>query len=264
MLQSDRIDELFDLIQTMTLSKRAQHGIRPSDKLQRLEKGLLVAYITTMAVFGSVAVWSRFSAPSQQVVSVLMGIYIANLCLALLYLAAVAINIGGGLWRHRKKPLTAILANLNFDLRQDANFLTRLWAFDKATLQYGLLQYRHCWDAFDSRVAALSGELRKIGLFPAIAAASVSASSLLKSDSNLFLWLPLCLAACFYLVSLYALGQRERPQQVIALLEYAVLHADGTTKSLVSHVSKSASGRPVKWRRNAARSSSDRANHDAW
>ncbi|CEE23324.1 hypothetical protein XACJM35_2420001 [Xanthomonas citri pv. citri] len=39
------------------------------------------------------------------------------------------------------------------------------------------------------------------------------------------LWTPLILACCFYLIAFYATGRRERPDQVIALLELVIRHA---------------------------------------
>lgn len=90
---------------------------------------------------------------------------------------------------------------------------------DHTTREIGL-------DACDQR----GGDVRKLGLFPALAAASLSATTLLKEDSTFFLWAPVILACCFYLIAFHAFSQRERPEQVIALLEYAVQYADEPVK----------------------------------
>lgn len=50
--------------------------------------------------------------------------------------------------------------------------------------------------------------------------------TLLKNDGNIYLWMPLILAACFYLMVFHAQSRRERPQQVVELLDYAVRHAE--------------------------------------
>lgn len=47
---------------------------------------------------------------------------------------------------------------------------------------------------------------------------------LAKQDSSFMLWAPLILACCFYLIAFYATGRRERPDQVIALLELVIRH----------------------------------------
>ena len=100
----------------------------------------------------------------------------------------------------------------------------RLQSFNRATLEYAQLQYRHSWTSFDKRVSILAGDLRKIGLFPALAAIAMSAGTLLGENSNVYLCVPLILAGSFYLIAFFALAQRERSDQVIALLEYAVSH----------------------------------------
>ncbi|MCE4363169.1 hypothetical protein [Xanthomonas citri] len=56
----------------------------------------------------------------------------------------------------------------------DAQFLVRLAEFDKITLEHGLLQYKHHWSIVDGRVALLVDDIRKIGIFPAFAAAATS------------------------------------------------------------------------------------------
>jgi hypothetical protein len=102
-------------------------------------------------------------------------------------------------------------------------------------MEYGLIQYRHHCGISDGRVAMLAGDIRKIGLFPALTAAAMSAAALLKEGgSNPFLWAPLILACCFYLVGFVLTNQRERASQVVALLEYAVNHTDEPAK--VRHV----------------------------
>jgi hypothetical protein len=121
-------------------------------------------------------------------------------------------------------------------LHRDAKFITQLLTFDKATLTYGLLWYRHRWSSPEGRVGLFVGDLRKLGLFPALAALIISIATLFKEDSNPYLWGPVVIVAASYLMALLILS-RERPQQVIQLLEYAIQHAYqcNTTPSDANH-----------------------------
>ena len=126
-------------------------------------------------------------------------------------------------WFQGKHGVWITLEN---DLRHDAKSIAQLRMFNKATLAYGLLQYRYRSSFLESRAALIGGNLRKLGLFPALAALAVSGAVLYKEDSNLFLWGSVILAAIFYLVALVASLSLERHPQVIQLLEYAIQHPD--------------------------------------
>lgn len=232
MLHSNNLDALFQILKEMTHSTKGDAAFAPSRRMQRIENCLMGGLIVTMLIFVAVVAWYRYisDAPVQGVPGPVYVIHSLSLTFFILYLAMVTISAVQAARRHRQGRFPAILATLKNDLHDDAEFLARLWAFDKPTLEYGLLHYRHCWRAFDGRVGALAGDLRKLGLFPALAAASIPVSTLLKESSNFFLWAPLILAFCFYLMAFYALAQRERPGQVVALLEYAARYANEPAK----------------------------------
>ena len=94
-------------------------------------------------------------------------------------------------------------------MRRDAELITQLLTFDKATLVYGLLQYRFRWLSFQDRSAALIGDFRKLGIFPALVALVISAPEFLK-DSNPLLWSLLALVAILYIVAFDAALSRQR------------------------------------------------------
>ena len=118
-----------------------------------------------------------------------------------------------------------MLAALKKDLHWDAKLLIQLWTFDKATLAYGLVQYRHRWLSLERRQAALA---RKPGLFGVIAILMTLSAALLleEKDRHLLLWSLGIAAVIFYAVAFDAFVSLERPKQVIELLEYAIQHAD--------------------------------------
>src|SRR5690348_404096 len=229
MPQREKLDALFCLLREMTLCVRRAAADTFTRWMERIEKTLMIAFITTMTAFVIVVVWYRLASGESfhGVRGSINAIYLISTLWAALYLLTAIIYIASMLWRHRHERFAAILRPLEKDLAGDVDFLAQLRDFDKPTLTYGLVQYRHHYLASDGRVAMLAGDIRKIGLFPALMAVAVAAAALLKeSGSNPFLWAPLVLACCFYLVSVIVVGQRERASQVIALLEYAIGHAD--------------------------------------
>lgn len=146
--------------------------------------------------------------------------------LALAFFLSILFDAGQVLWRGRKRRFVWLLAFTHLDLRADADYVSRLRTYDKSTLEYALLQYRYRVELQDGCVSMLAGELRKIGFFPALAASAVAASTMLKNGSLTLLWGAVILAAGFSCMALFAQVQRERPQQVINLLEFAIDHVD--------------------------------------
>jgi FtsH-binding integral membrane protein len=206
----------------MTLAKHGENSFSPSKNFQLAEHTLIISYLSSFLLLVALIFYTReFDTPPQvdQITSLL---YITNIGLSIAYLLTIIIGITQILWKQRKNPYSAIMQRLNYGLHGDLPFLSQLQKFDTATLQYALIQYRQSWGISENRVSLLTGNLRKLGLFPALAAASISASTLMKDDSSFLLWLPVVLAAVFSIIGFIALGQRERPQQVIELLEYAI------------------------------------------
>lgn len=232
MPQRDDLNALFKLLAEMTRSPRPS-TLPPSPRMRMLQKLLLIACIATFAALVLVAAGYRF-APGKALQGFPARVTI--LCavigfLGIVYLALTVMDVIRTLWRVRREPFHAILGPLERDLAPDADFLTRLQAFDKPTLEYGLVQYRcHCQGS-DGRAAILAGDIRKVGLFPAFMVAAVSAATLFKDGNNLFLWVPVILACCFYLMSFVVVGLHERANQVVALLEYAVKYAEDSEKT---------------------------------
>ncbi|WP_235857404.1 hypothetical protein [Xanthomonas cissicola] len=106
----------------------------------------------------------------------------------------------------------------------DAQFLVRLAEFDKITLEYGLLHYKHRWSTVDGRVSLLVGDIRKIGIFPAFAAAATSCHYPSQARQYFHAVGALDPGLLFLSDRFYATGRRERPDQVIALLELVIRH----------------------------------------
>lgn len=240
MLETEKLDDLSRLLEEMTQPEISYPKFAPLLIMWRLLKYFLIGFLlTVIALFALVRWRQRLETTPPGFHDDLLAVY---LLLVVLFLAIVTTLIFGFLYItwHRKQLVPYLFPSLKNTLHRDAKLITQLWTFDKATLVYGLLKYRHRWLSSEGRVAALVGDFRKLGLFPALAALFISAATLFKEDSNpflSFLWDFLAIVAIFYLIVFVALLSRERPQQVIQLLEYAIQHADqyNTTPSDANH-----------------------------
>lgn len=226
MFQPDKLNALFLLLKEMTLQVRDVQRLERPKWQQLVEKGSIIGCVMTALIFVGAVVLYRNQPSSNDFIESIYKLYNVIFLFGGIYMAAVAFSLYTLYFGNNEKRLSVIHSILQHDLCNDARFLPRLLEFGKPTLEYGLVQYQHCWGSTDGRLSLFSGDLRKLGLFPALAAVTVSAASLLKQDSNLFLWVPAILAACCYLLVCIVSFQRERPQQVIALLEFAIRLAE--------------------------------------
>lgn len=228
MLHNEKLDELFQLLKDMTVPPPKDTSPPPARLARRIENWLMIVLVAAILLLVIIVACRRFSSPPPLpgVTIAISTLSAAILLLAFFYPIIVIIDVAGTAWRQRYECFPVLFAALQKSLRTDAFFLTHLWSFDKPTLEYGLIQYRHHWSIPDRRVGSLVGDVRKIGLLPALATAVVSAITLKKADSDLYLWIPLAVTCAFYLIGFIAVNQRERPDQVIGLLEYAIRHVD--------------------------------------
>ncbi|KCX01666.1 hypothetical protein DK27_04115 [Xanthomonas arboricola pv. pruni] len=221
---NEEVAALYKLLEEMTLAEDKNFASLPSKWLKKIENWLMISFLITILVILFFAAWYRYG-PDAPVVKMIGAIQVTNwvlLFISLLYFVTLSIGLYQLFRQHRRKSFALILRRLERDLLDDAQFIGRLAEFDKITLEYGLLQYKHRWSTVDGRVSLLVGDIRKIGIFPAFAAAAISVTILAKQGSSFMLWAPLILTCCFYLLAFYAIGRRERPDQVIALIELAI------------------------------------------
>ena len=222
MLETKNLDDLSRLLEEMTHPKLAS-------KLRIMlgaQKYSLLSIVIIVSAFLALAVArQRLESPPPELdkyLSALGNVFVVSF---VVYILAIIVTLVYITWN--RKPLALYISppSLENTLRRDAELITQLLTFDKATLVYGLLQYRFRWLSFQDRIAALIGDFRKLGIFPALVALVISAPEFLK-DSNPLLWGLLALVAILYIVAFDAALSRQRSQQVIQLLEYAIQHAD--------------------------------------
>lgn len=223
-----KLDQLGDLIDRMlrtprNKNPRTQDIERRANALQKWSTIALVALALAIAVLALVRKWSD-PAPAWAG-DVAFRLAQAIIVVGVSNLAYMMYLMGKLMWRYRKQPDQAIFANTRTDLKNDARYLDELGLLPRPMLEYALLQYQHHGDELVRRVTLLAGDIAKIGLFPGFLALSVSALKLAESQTHLWFWMPLILAASFYLFAFAIIGGNHRRTQVIRLLQYAIEHA---------------------------------------
>jgi hypothetical protein len=226
MLKTRNLEELFSLLEEMTQSKTNYPKVAPPLIMQRFGKYSMRGFVFTASMFLVLAIllvrWQYLGITSPLGLYVLLIVNLILLVFAIVYVMTVVATV----WWDGKQYFPAMLSALKKDLHLDEKFITRLLRFDKETLAYGLLQYRYRWSFAEGRIVLISGELRKLGIFPALAALIISSATLSKE----FLIFVIATAS-LYVLALYVLDSLERPKQVIQLLEYAIQHAENPTRS---------------------------------
>lgn len=170
MLETEKLDDLSHLLKEMTQLKASDSKLVPPRIMQGLKYspiGLLFSSLG-LALLG-LTEGQRLGITSQGFHDAWLAVEWLFVVIFIVSVTPFIVSIPYTIWHH-KQLFPGMWTSLENALHRDAEFLTRLWTFDKATLAYGLLQYRHRWSSRDDRVAVLAGDLRKLGLFPALAA----------------------------------------------------------------------------------------------
>lgn len=220
MLETKRLNELFNLLEKMTKSEISHPKLALPLYIQRTEKYSRRGFLFIAFVFLVLAALQHYG-PMRPGFYVLLAVCV----LLQLFVFVHMMTFFATTWHLRKQHSSIMLTVLKNDLHHDMGFITELWKIDKTTLAYGLIQYRHRWSSFERRLALLN---RKPGLFAVVAILiSLSAAILLEEkDSHLLYWGLGLAAVILYAAKFKAFVSLERPKQVIQLLEYAIQHAD--------------------------------------
>lgn len=227
MPDEDKLSELFQLLKEMTVPPHKNVSPLPMPLMRRIERWLMIALVAATLLLVTAASYRfHFPVPSRSAVVVTNFLAVVALLLAFLYLIISTINMAWTDWRRRGEYFPLIFEAMEKSLQTDARFLARLWEFDKPILEYGLIQYRHHWSIPDRRIGSLVGEIRRIGLLPALVTIGLAAHTIIKADSHPYVWMLLATIGALYVLGFFAMNQHERTDQVIAVVEYAIRHAD--------------------------------------
>lgn len=232
MLETEKLDELFSLLKEMT-----HPGISHLKFAPDVGPALMCSLIglSWPFVFSSIllpARWQHLGMTPSELHDALLNVERLFLVIFLGSLIILILTLLYIVWHH-KQFVPYLSYSVKNDPQRDAKFTTQLLRFNKATLAYCLLKYRHRWSSRDDRIAVLAGDLRKVGLLPALAALLalfISAAAIFFKENShpliFFVWDFVAAVVILYMTAFYGLISRERPQQVIELLEYAIQHAD--------------------------------------
>jgi len=226
MLQPEKVNELFLCLKEMTLYRRDIDIFKPPPLLQKIETQSIKTFILTFIIWLPTAGWLSFN---NFEIWIFILFLITFLILILSFITQTWIifyTVMRPVWRHRNRPFAPLLPYLEYDMQKDMGALRRLCEFSKATLEYGLLQYRHHWKTFDNKLTSIIGTFQQISLLQALATVSFAVITSSKYDIDFFFFVALFLLGLllFYLISLTL--RDHRPHQVIELLEYAIKHVE--------------------------------------
>ena len=216
---------LTEIAKVLAEMTRASRQKRASASIERIGYGLSLAFlIVELAGLGIlIAVLLLYkSLSAATVVNLARFVGYGMSVAAILAMFGILLSSVPFISRLRKDPFFALLELIHVDMTLYAPFVTRLHGFPKSGLEYALLHYVFHRDGLEGRIALLSGELKKIGLFPALLAVAIGAQKVIGESTNPWLWMPVILAGCFYFMAFASSDKPEKMTQVVKLLEYAI------------------------------------------
>ncbi|MCW0366558.1 hypothetical protein NB699_001541 [Xanthomonas sacchari] len=220
-LKESSIKNIFELLETMTKPDgRQRHTYEMSNRTRKSLLFCIAGILLGIIVIAIVRLIHGGKVPASWSLLVILPI------LGFLYF--LIIDLKGTLQDQWRDPWGTTYKQLLTDMEADATYLKKLCGFPKALLEYALLQYRHRWGCIDGRTQLLAGDIRKLGFFPGLIVIAVAIPKLLDSQAGALVWHIAAMAGAFLLMALCVGATSERRNQVIALLEYAIAHAEPT------------------------------------
>ncbi|WP_155393514.1 hypothetical protein [Xanthomonas albilineans] len=229
MLKQESLVSLFSLLQEMTFVKRGNDVFRSPRWINRLGITMAVCYFLLLI---SLEIFMHFKdVYSPPVILLCLGLFSWAIPLSAFgCMISVVIKEFVFFWTHRKNIFSVQFSRLEMDMLADVGFMDQLRCYERSYLEYALMKYRNSFHMLDVRTSLIIGDLRKIGLFPGFIVLVVAASTLIKNNNSMYFWAPLILSAIFYFAGIFVRGRQERAEQVIDLLDYAILHSEVVTE----------------------------------
>lgn len=187
-----------------------------------LERSLLIAYVGVLVITAASAVVTAATSLQEPAEHYLQSGFFTGFVLVVAYILSSLVNAVIANRRARKDPTPAMLRRMRRDTIQDWKQIQLLRAFPKHLVEYALTQYKWHWDMLEQRVGLFSGDLRRLGLAPALAGSALAAANLIRQEGVVLLWAPIAMACCLYIVATVLLASRERPRQVVELLSFLI------------------------------------------
>ncbi|ANF58669.1 hypothetical protein [Halotalea alkalilenta] len=237
MQMNQMLTSLFQLLDEMTRANKYIDQLQPSPRGRRVETRLLLVYVGAAVLLGGAIAISQLAAAPAWIGEAVPWLAIAMPLLGVAFICVAIYNNLGVLWQRKKQGFGAVYPLAKRMLLEDARYVERLRTYPKAMLEYGLLQYRHRWGLTENRATLLVGDIRKLGLFPALIALAVAAHGMAGSlDNPWLLWGMVIAVGCFYFIAIGVSSFGERRAQVADLLQYAIDHAEDDASTLLIEV----------------------------
>lgn len=228
MLPQEKIDALITLLERMAQDRYARaKTMSASPQMRAFERwslGVYVAILLLIAVLGGLY---RYGIGDSETIYAIVFYLSAALNVSVpLCLGVYVFRSGRILWREKKRIVAGALEVSSQDALRDASYVQELCTYSKAQLEYAFVHCRHAWGMAEGRAALLNGDLRKLGLLPAVLATLAAVPKLLDSASNPLFWASSIGIGAIYLMTFYVFGSSERRTHVLGLLQYAIDHTE--------------------------------------
>ncbi|KVW05807.1 hypothetical protein WK91_34525 [Burkholderia cepacia] len=217
-INESNIDDVLKIVEQITTRKRPER--KKTGIWARLEN--IQESVRVQALFGLVATLVlailAWTFPSDPMLGALLVIGTVVCLMGTALLIFITINGMPLINEIRKTPFSPLLSNIRDAMALDLPLFNQLMLCDRAALEFVLSQYRHERMAFERRGAMIAGQLDKIGLFPALAAFAVVATTVWKIPSP---WAKelIFLIPAFYFMNFMGYGLTQEMDRVIGLIE---------------------------------------------
>ena len=142
-------------------------------------------------------------------------------CLGISFFVLVIVNGLPLVNTLRKTPFAPLLSVIDEAMTLDLPLVNRLVACDRDAMEFVLVQYRHERLALEKRGSLFAGQIEKVGLFPALAAFAVIATTM-RHNANVWIKVILAVIPFFYFMNFLGYGLGQEMDRTIALLEYSL------------------------------------------
>lgn len=216
------LKDLSALIERMTRPDgRSRHLPMGSQHKKWIEPTLIIMIVVNTALL-AIALQIERRYPGLLPARISPNWALVTIVPSMAYFLLFFYDAGKMLLEQRRNPWGTIYKQFQADMVFDAAYIEQLKAFPKDMLKYALVQYRHRWSRVDGRVMLLSGDVKKLGLFPALLAILVATPKLWEGPWSTWIWPAVAMTGGFYLIAFLVIASGERRAQVFDLLEYAI------------------------------------------
>ncbi|MBB5941910.1 hypothetical protein [Xanthomonas sp. 3307] len=233
-----QLNSIFQIFQEMTEDKLPLYEASTPKFLAKCESislKLLIVFLFIITVFSASS--KILSTSQENKIYFFWILYIPLAFSWLVYITSAVSGLVAIYLRQRKIPGKhgMIMKRIQRNIEEDYDRVVKLKLYPKHLLEYAFMQYKTTWNVMNDRSALIVGDLKKFGLMPALAAAALSASRLIKEDANLMLWLPVAMATCMYLIAFAAMASRERLHYVTETISYVISQSEDKTDAVESN-----------------------------